>query len=67
MNETSDEWLSFLPSSLVNLGLDLRGGAHLLAEVQVSDVYEQRMAALWPDVREILRAERYTVVSIRFQ
>ena len=26
-------WPSFLPHSLVNLGLDLRGGAHLLAEV----------------------------------
>ena len=67
LNETSDEWLSFLPSSLVNLGLDLRGGAHLLAEVQVSDVYEQRMAALWPDIREILRAERNTVGTIRLQ
>ena len=67
LNETSDEWPSFLPSSLVNLGLDLRGGAHLLAEVQVSDVYEQRMAALWPDVREILRAERNTVGTIRLQ
>ncbi len=30
-------WPSFLPSFLVNLGLDLRGGAHLLAEVRVSD------------------------------
>ena len=67
LNETSDEWPSFLPSSLVNLGLDLRGGAHLLAEVQVSDVYEQRMAALWPDVREMLRAERNTVGTIRLQ
>ncbi|MFL2794402.1 MAG: protein translocase subunit SecD [Paracoccaceae bacterium] len=66
-NETSDIWPSFLPSSLVNLGLDLRGGAHLLAEVQVSDVYEQRMAALWPDVRDILRAERDKVGTIRLQ
>jgi preprotein translocase subunit SecD len=54
LNENSEKWSSFLPSSLVNLGLDLRGGAHLLAEVQVSDVYEQRMAALWPDIRDIL-------------
>ena len=66
-NETSDKWPSFLPSSLVNLGLDLRGGAHLLAEVQVSDVYEQRMAALWPDIRDILRAERDKVGTIRLQ
>ncbi len=32
-------WPGVLPSTLVNLGLDLRGGAHLLAEVQVEDVY----------------------------
>ena len=51
----------------MNLGLDLRGGAHLLAEVQVADVYEQRMAALWPDVRDILRSERNTVGTIRLQ
>jgi preprotein translocase subunit SecD len=67
LNEASDEWPSFFPSSLVNLGLDLRGGAHLLAEVQVADVYEQRMSALWPDVRNILRSERETVGSIRLQ
>ena len=67
LNDTSDKWPSFLPSSLVNLGLDLRGGAHLLAEVQVSDVYEQRMAALWPDARDILRAERSKVGTIRLQ
>ena len=67
LNETSDKWPSFLPASLVNLGLDLRGGAHLLAEVQVSDVYEQRMAALWPDVRDILRAERSKIGTIRLQ
>jgi preprotein translocase subunit SecD len=67
LNESSDKWPSFLSSSLVNLGLDLRGGAHLLAEVQVSDVYEQRMAALWPDVRDILRAERNKIGTIRLQ
>ena len=67
LNQSSDKWPSFLPSSLVNLGLDLRGGAHLLAEVQVSDVYEQRMAALWPAVRDILRAERTKVGTIRLQ
>ena len=67
LNETSEKWPPFLPSSLVNLGLDLRGGAHLLAEVQVSDVYEQRMAALWPDIRDLLRAERNKVGTIRLQ
>ena len=60
-------WPSYLPSSLVNLGLDLRGGAHLLAEVKVADVYAARMEALWPEVRNLLRAERATVGTIRLQ
>ncbi len=54
----SDAWPSFLPSGLVNLGLDLRGGAHLLAEVQVTDVYETVMDGMWPQVRDTLVAER---------
>jgi preprotein translocase subunit SecD len=58
-------WPEFLPSTLVNLGLDLRGGAHLLAEVQVEDVYEARMDALWPEVRDALRDLRDTVGTIR--
>lgn len=60
-------WPGFLPSSLVNLGLDLRGGAHLLAEVQVEGVYEARMKALWPELRDTLRPERATIGTIRLQ
>ncbi|MCT8160054.1 protein translocase subunit SecD [Pseudoruegeria sp. SHC-113] len=60
-------WPSWLPSTIVNLGLDLRGGAHLLAEVQVADVYEARIEALWPDVRDALRPLRETVGTIRLQ
>ncbi|AXI47256.1 protein translocase subunit SecD [Sulfitobacter sp. SK012] len=48
-------WPEFLPSGLVNLGLDLRGGAHLLAEVELADVYATRMEAMWPEVRDSLR------------
>ncbi len=66
--EVEDElrlWPSFLPSSLVNLGLDLRGGAHLLAEVRVSDVYADRIDGLWPDVRDALRDARDEVGNVR--
>ncbi len=62
-----DLWPSWLPSTIVHLGLDLRGGAHLLAEVQVEDVYADRMDALWPAVRDMLRDERDTVGGIRRQ
>lgn len=54
-------WPDWMPSGLVNLGLDLRGGAHLLAEVQVADVYADRIDQLWPEVRDGLREARIQV------
>ena len=58
-------WPDWLPSGLVNLGLDLRGGAHLLGEVHVADVYKARMDALWPELRDALVAQRDTVGAVR--
>ncbi len=58
-------WQAWLPSGLVNLGLDLRGGAHLLAEVQVEDVHAARMDAFWPQIRDTLRDQRDKVGTIR--
>jgi preprotein translocase subunit SecD len=65
--EIAGQWPEWMPSNLVNLGLDLRGGAHLLAEVQVTDVYETRMQASWPEIRDALRPERASVGTIRLQ
>jgi preprotein translocase subunit SecD len=61
------KWPNWLPSGLMNLGLDLRGGAHLLAEVQVQDVYKDRMNGLWPEIRDTLRDLKDTVGSVRRQ
>ena len=61
----ASNWPSYLPSALVNLGLDLRGGAHLLARVRVDQVYEARMDAYWPEVRNALRKERASIGTIR--
>lgn len=58
-------WPAPLPSFLVNLGLDLRGGAHLLAEVRVSDVYADRIDGMWPAVRDRLREARDVVGAVR--
>ena len=60
-------WPEALPSGLVALGLDLRGGAHLLAEVKLEDVYAARMDGLWPGVRDALREVRDQVGSVRRQ
>jgi preprotein translocase subunit SecD len=58
-------WPDWLPSDIVNLGLDLRGGAHLLAEVQTQDVYKARMQGYWPELRKALQAERATIGGVR--
>ncbi len=47
-------WPGFLPNGLVNLGLDLRGGVQLLAEVKVEDVYADRMDSYWLAARGAL-------------
>ena len=60
-------WPGWMPSGLVNLGLDLRGGAHLLAEVKVKEVYQARIEGMWPEVRDLLRQERATIGPIRLQ
>ena len=60
-----DGWPSWMPNGLVNLGLDLRGGAHLLAEVHTDDVYKARMDSLWPELRRGLADQRDIVGAVR--
>jgi len=67
LTAAANQWPTWMPSALVNLGLDLRGGAHLLAEVEVEDVYAERIDSYWPEVRDALRAERVTIGTIRRQ
>ncbi len=51
-------WPSFLPHRQMVLGLDLRGGAHLLLEVDRESLVQDRLQALVGDVRQTLRDER---------
>ena len=48
----------FLPSSTLNLGLDLQGGSHLLLSVDTDSVQRERLEDLTSDVRLALRGER---------
>ena len=50
-----DSYPTWLPSSQVNLGLDLQGGSHLLLEVQVGDILRERITTLVDDTRVALR------------
>jgi preprotein translocase subunit SecD len=40
------QWPSFLPSSTINLGLDLAGGSHLLLEADRADLLKQRLQSM---------------------
>ncbi|MDD5586535.1 MAG: protein translocase subunit SecD [Alphaproteobacteria bacterium] len=49
---------SFLPVQTVNLGLDLRGGSHLLLEVATDTVIDERMQTLVDQTRGELRSAK---------
>jgi protein-export membrane protein SecD len=67
--ETVASWPSFLPKRQIVLGLDLRGGAHLLLEVDRDRLVEDRLQTLESDIRQTLRDERigYRNLSSRGQ
>ena len=56
--ETVASWPSFLPQRQIVLGLDLRGGAHLLLEVDREGLIADRVETLESDIRQTLRDER---------
>jgi preprotein translocase subunit SecD len=49
---------SFFPNQTVNLGLDLRGGSHLLLEVAVDNVIDEHMQMIVDQARASLRAAK---------
>ena len=49
---------SFLPVKTVNLGLDLRGGAHLLYQLDMPGVFKDRSEAMIQALRKELRSEK---------
>ncbi|MDG1691301.1 MAG: protein translocase subunit SecD, partial [Alphaproteobacteria bacterium] len=55
---TRASMLEILPTSTLNLGLDLQGGSHLLLAVDTDSVQRERLEDLTSDVRLALRGER---------
>ena len=58
-------WPKFMPSTLVKLGLDLRGGVYMLLEVKTDDVVKEKFDFLWSDIRKSLVKKRKELGSIR--
>jgi preprotein translocase subunit SecD len=47
-------WTKFLPSEKINLGLDLRGGMHLLLEVETQKAVESALDKYASDIKDAL-------------
>ncbi|WP_370237137.1 MULTISPECIES: protein translocase subunit SecD [Henriciella] len=49
-------WPGVLPTSKVNLGLDLQGGVYLLTEIDPDEVAANRLETLQADIRDVLNS-----------
>jgi SecD/SecF fusion protein len=54
-SEQQAKFGSYLPANPVTLGLDLKGGSHLVLEVDAAALRKARMDVLLNDTRAILR------------
>ena len=65
--ETVATWPDWMPKRQLSLGLDLRGGAHLLLSMEVNDVRRDWLDTLRDDVRARLRDARIGFTGIGVQ
>ena len=62
--ETVDKWPPWFPRKQLSLGLDLRGGAHLLLSMEVNDVRKDWLDTLRDDARRRLREAKIGVSAV---
>ncbi len=62
--ETVDKWPRWFPRKQLSLGLDLRGGAHLLLAMEVNDVRKDWLDTLRDDARRRLREAKVGVTAV---
>jgi protein-export membrane protein SecD len=67
--DTVQSWPAFMPKTQMTLGLDLRGGSHLLLEVDTAAVVRDREESLVDSIRTALNGAgiRYTGLGIADQ
>ncbi len=61
MKESLPSWA---PKKTVNLGLDLRGGAHLLYEIDMDKVFVERMETLKEEIKTIIKEKKFAKKSV---
>ncbi|HXE86750.1 MAG TPA: protein translocase subunit SecD [Hyphomicrobiaceae bacterium] len=59
-----DKWPRWLPKGQLSLGLDLRGGAHLLYAMELDDVRKDWLDSLRDDARRRLRDAKIAVSAV---
>src|SRR5688572_29640873 len=57
-------WSTVLPTSRINLGLDLQGGTHLVLEVKVDKAIENNVERIRADLIKVLREKGVSGVSV---
>jgi preprotein translocase subunit SecD len=62
--ETLSHWPSWVPRTQLNLGLDLRGGAHLLLSMEVAEVRKDWLNTLRDDARKRLREAKIPFTAL---
>lgn len=63
--EVSEDHPSWFPGKQIHLGLDLRGGSHLLLEVEVAVVVNERLEANLDSARRELRSAKIKYRNLR--
>jgi preprotein translocase subunit SecD len=62
--DTLAQWPNWLPRTQLSLGLDLRGGAHLLLSMETADVRKDWLETLRDDARKRLRDAKIPVAAV---
>ncbi|MCM2451643.1 protein translocase subunit SecD [Agrobacterium vitis] len=62
---TLNSFPSWFPKDKVALGLDLRGGSHLVLEVDSADLVQERLQSLIQDSRRALRDDGVDAATVR--
>ncbi|MBA5723741.1 protein translocase subunit SecD [Candidatus Liberibacter sp.] len=60
-----DDFPFFMSKKSVSLGLDLRGGSHLVLEVDEEDLVQERLQTVLGELRLFLKKEDVSVISAR--
>lgn len=62
---TTPRWLKSIGANPMKLGLDLRGGVHLLLEVDIHSIFERREEGLIKSISKILREAQIRYVNLK--